>query len=232
LSKEDNSPAVENVKQFYEMYHQYRERKPDVWIRKNYWPNFIGKTLEVGAGKLIPPRANYYVLDLSFHAMRYCHEQGTPSLIGNACYLPFLSQSFDTLACYDVLEHVAEPVQFISELCRVAKKRVIIAGPNFVQGKPGGLDRFLPLRLLRFMLAPEIEPLLVRNPHLKFDEMWQPDRDAIILPNVGFVAKQLIRNGFRVSALRSWEHAQSGFNHIPVLKCLGQFMFVIGDRTG
>jgi hypothetical protein len=82
------------------------------------------------------------------------------------------------------------------------------------------------------MSAPEIDPIRVQNPYLEFDEEWQPDRDAIILPNVGFVGRQIKRNGFRVIRLRSWEHAQSGFNHIPVLKCLGQFMFIIGDRTG
>lgn len=44
--------------------------------------------------------------------------------------LPFDDKSFDTVACFDVLEHL-EKIHFVfKEICRVSKKHVIISLPN------------------------------------------------------------------------------------------------------
>ncbi|UCD06972.1 MAG: class I SAM-dependent methyltransferase [Candidatus Aenigmatarchaeota archaeon] len=43
--------------------------------------------------------------------------------------LKFKDNSFDTVLCQEVLEHIADPVRGMKELWRVAKKRVIITVP-------------------------------------------------------------------------------------------------------
>lgn len=44
--------------------------------------------------------------------------------------LPFKDQSFDTVLCLDVLEHLESIHSIFSELCRVSKSHVIISLPN------------------------------------------------------------------------------------------------------
>ena len=44
--------------------------------------------------------------------------------------IPFDSESFDTVLCLDVLEHLANPHQVFAELCRVSRSHVIISLPN------------------------------------------------------------------------------------------------------
>lgn len=40
------------------------------------------------------------------------------------------TESFDAVTCFDVIEHVVEDVDFLSELMRVARKNVFITTPN------------------------------------------------------------------------------------------------------
>lgn len=49
--------------------------------------------------------------------------------IGNVTHLPFFDRAFDTVCCAEVLEHLSNPGRGLAELCRVAKKRVILTLP-------------------------------------------------------------------------------------------------------
>lgn len=50
--------------------------------------------------------------------------------VGNILDLPFDDKHFDVVICYRLLAHVNQWQEFISELCRVAKKAVIIDYPE------------------------------------------------------------------------------------------------------
>jgi len=57
---------------------------------------------------------------------------GEKIINGNLSKLPFRKNEFDTVSCYDVIEHLptAEVDQALSELFRVAKKRLILTTNN------------------------------------------------------------------------------------------------------
>lgn len=58
-------------------------------------------------------------------------EWSHPNFIrGDAHHMPFKADSFDTVVSGDVLEHVPDPVRFISELIRVAKNKIVITTPD------------------------------------------------------------------------------------------------------
>jgi ubiquinone/menaquinone biosynthesis C-methylase UbiE len=44
--------------------------------------------------------------------------------------LPFPERSFDVVTCIDVIEHVADCVRLLRNLCKVARRNVIISTPN------------------------------------------------------------------------------------------------------
>lgn len=226
----DREQLTRKIQAFYENYHKYRPRQANQWMRTSYWPAWLGQTLEIGGGTLFPDRKGYTLIDLSIEAARRAHQNAVPALVADGINLPFKDNKFDTLSCYDVLEHVVYPVKFLKEMCRVARRRVVIAGPNYVGQHVGGMSRYLPWRTFEFLSGPGKSCPPLENPYLSFDEQWHPDRDAVAAPNAGWVADQITLNGFRISCLRTWETNYPWFNHVPVIRCLGTFMLVVADK--
>ncbi len=60
----------------------------------------------------------------------YSAGDGYTFTVGNVEQIPFPDSSFDTVTCAHVLEHVRDMERSISELLRVAKKRVLIVLPR------------------------------------------------------------------------------------------------------
>ena len=222
------------VQEFYKDYHKSRPRRPDQWLATYYWSQFIGSVLEVGAGTLLPessPDRLYVALDITQEAATRAHQAGHTALLGDGQALPFRSASFDTVACYDVLEHVVAPALLLAEVCRVARRRVVIAGPNyFGDCYAPGLDRHLPQRVLGFVVGRGRDWRPLPEPHLTFDADWTPDRDAISATNVSWVALMLESFAFHPVNVRSWSRtAYRVLDHIPVVKSLGPFMSVVAE---
>lgn len=223
----------QSIAAFYNDYHRGRERRADVWMQRNYWPAFVGRTLEFGGGTLLPAGAHsaeYCVIDLSPEAARRARRRGIPAFVADGAQAPFAARSFDTVACYDVLEHIVDPVAFLGEMARIARRRVVVAGPNYIGLHTGGMSRYLPLRLWSYLRGPGKSCPRLDDPYLRFDEQWLPDKDAIAAPNAGWVAAQLRRQSFRVIELRSWDYGFTYLNHVPAVRALGLFMFVVAER--
>lgn len=90
-----------------------------------------GKTiLEIGIGNsfirdyLKKRNLNIITIDIDLNLK--------PDIVGSVLFLPIVNNSFETVVCYQVLEHLPfENIPIaISELSRVAKKYVIISLPN------------------------------------------------------------------------------------------------------
>lgn len=96
--------------------------------------------LEVGCGsgtivkRLSEKGKNVIAIDLGQQFVRFCHAK-----YENACfcetdahYLPFADNSFDTIVCSEVLEHVDHPEQALHEFNRVLRQqgKLVLTTPN------------------------------------------------------------------------------------------------------
>jgi len=50
-------------------------------------------------------------------------------VLGSVDALPFASQSFDVVTCFEVLEHLQDPARAVRELARVARRAVVVSVP-------------------------------------------------------------------------------------------------------
>jgi predicted SAM-dependent methyltransferase len=97
------------------------------YVYEKYQPLFQGSILDVGADECflkdyLAPEQVYKGVGLG----------GSPDIEFNleSGPLPFESNSFDTVMCLDVLEHLENIHAAFDELCRVSRKSVIISLPN------------------------------------------------------------------------------------------------------
>lgn len=92
----------------------------DLRIRKN------DKVIEIGSGNFPTYRANVLVekyLDSNYHRSGDCRIYAHQKIINaEAENLPFKDKEFDYLICNQVLEHSNDPLKFIQEITRVAKR--------------------------------------------------------------------------------------------------------------
>jgi len=106
----------------------FRGREDKLVLLGNIFSGYLqGSVLDVGCDQrqLSPMVSGRYVgIDIS----------GTPDLVVNVEHgLPFKDGSFDTVIAFDVLEHLDKIHYVFDELCRVARRYVIIGLPNMYE---------------------------------------------------------------------------------------------------
>lgn len=96
-----------------------------------------GKILDLGCGQGLvisglQNRGDFYGIDPSFGELKKARTYCFNLTCGVGEYLPFKDNSFDTVICSEVLEHVNDISQCISEMLRVLKKngKLIISFPS------------------------------------------------------------------------------------------------------
>lgn len=82
------------------------------------------KTLNVGCGKDIWGDVR---VDVSYHF--YDFWECRPTILADAHCLPFQTQTFDVVKAKHVLEHLVSPYVALNEICRVARKQIILEFP-------------------------------------------------------------------------------------------------------
>lgn len=80
-------------------------------------------------------------MDIQEHNLRYCLKEGlitNTAIRGDTSFLPFAADTFDTVLCSEVIEHIVDDQQAVKELSRVLKPggRLIISVPV----PPGNID--------------------------------------------------------------------------------------------
>src|SRR5690348_411278 len=83
-----------------------------------------GTALDVGAADrwiepLLPATAHYVSVD--YPSTGRDMYGARPHVFGDAKALPFADASFDAVFCLEVLEHVSDPAQVVSEIARVTR---------------------------------------------------------------------------------------------------------------
>ena len=107
-----------------------------------------GRMLDCGCGsgmyqKKMRQRADQaWAMDIDEVNLRYCLREKlitNTAILGDASFLPFAAGAFDTVLCSEVIEHITDDRQAVSELSRVLKPggRLIISVPV----PPGNIDK-------------------------------------------------------------------------------------------
>jgi SAM-dependent methyltransferase len=79
-----------------------------------------GETLDVGCGRK-PYQKTFFSAAEKYVGMDYLTDRSDPDFVGSATEIPLPDQSFDTVVCTEVLEHVPEPAKAFSEMYRVLR---------------------------------------------------------------------------------------------------------------
>ncbi|GIV64151.1 MAG: hypothetical protein KatS3mg045_1490 [Bellilinea sp.] len=74
----------------------------------------------------------YFGADLSFEAIRFAYREyrftSTNFLVAHSDYLPFLKSSFDTIICFETLEHLEQPERLVEQFASLLKEDGIFIG--------------------------------------------------------------------------------------------------------
>lgn len=108
--------------------YRYTDRQTKaryVWLK--YHPLLTGRILDVGADECylkghLPADVAYWGIGLGGHADQQVDLEEE--------LIPFPDCTFDCVLCLDVLEHVENTHMVFDDLCRVAKRHVIICLPS------------------------------------------------------------------------------------------------------
>ena len=101
------------------------------------------------AGFPIPPefaRAHFVGIDISEHQVNR-NNRLDEALVGDIANYPFLAESFDVIVCWDVLEHIRNPMQALRNLTRaLAPGGLLVLGLPNVASLKGLVTKFTPFR--------------------------------------------------------------------------------------
>ena len=86
-------------------------------------PRLGGRLLEVGCGAA-PYRAFLELFVRQYIASDYHGATGHQDVVCDGARLGFRSESFDSVLCTQVLEHVRDPQGVLQEICRVLRATV------------------------------------------------------------------------------------------------------------
>jgi|WetSurSiteA1Bulk_404760.scaffolds.fasta_scaffold27895_2 SAM-dependent methyltransferase len=91
---------------------------------KYYSNNITGNTLDIGCGSKpyasLFPSDNYIGMDIEVTGHK--HTESKIDVYYNGVTIPFGDDYFDSIVCFEVLEHVFNTDVFLREACRVLKK--------------------------------------------------------------------------------------------------------------
>jgi SAM-dependent methyltransferase len=91
-----------------------------------------GRTLDVGCGQK-PYQNSFFSSAAEYIGVDYLTDRSRPDVVGSATDLPFADQTFDTVVCTEVLEHVPDPLKALMEMNRVLKEsgKLILSTPMY-----------------------------------------------------------------------------------------------------
>lgn len=95
-----------------------------------------GRVLDVGCGigDFLAYRPSTVGVDVNTYAVNWCRKRGLDARLMEANNLPFGDGSFDSVVLDNVLEHLSDPSNLLSEI-----RRVLIPGGRVLVGVPGTL---------------------------------------------------------------------------------------------
>ena len=87
---------------------------------RRFLPCLEGRILDIGAGK--QPYRLYLRHDAEYLSMDV-DEELSPDILGDVLDMNILPETFDSIICTEVLEHVPDPLKALHNINRALKKR-------------------------------------------------------------------------------------------------------------
>jgi SAM-dependent methyltransferase len=146
----EHSRAVADVQELYRQGTDVRPHSFDEASARAYFRDYVGfvsgeapaggRALDVGCGSgwtsllLHEAGLDTVGVDLTADAFEVAARDRLTFVAGNAMSLPFPDSTFDVVSGYQMLEHVPDPAQALSEFARVLRPGgvVCVVGPNLV----------------------------------------------------------------------------------------------------
>lgn len=190
------SPSTDSANVLGNAYDKYGTKNPIArWLMRNFLREvgaLFGRAapetvLEVGCGEgrlaahlcSVHRPQRFVATDLSLDRIDANLPPPIETQTASAYELPFADDSFDTVVCCEVLEHLEHPARGLAELARVARAHVLISTPwepvwramNMARGKylgdlgntPGHIQHF-SRRSLRALAETELDLVDMRTP--------------------------------------------------------------------
>ena len=132
----------ENARRYNQVWKHAALQEPRIWPSWEIVAPFRGRRcLEIGVGNYPKiPLKNGVFLDLSEVAASNLHARGLNACVGSGGNLPLADGSFDLVVAWEVLEHIEDDKQIVTEIARVLR-----GGGAFLLSVPLHQDRFGPL---------------------------------------------------------------------------------------
>lgn len=205
------------------------------------------KILDFGCGtgqvvnKLSKLNKDAYGVDISETSIKMARNMKGKFLVSSED-LPFKDNSFDSVGCFNVLEHLDNPEKCILEMIRVLKPDgiIVIACPNFLSvtsnyhPKVSGFkNKIINFLLILFKLLKSsfglYEPYFEKmNPIL--DKPFKPDYDAINLTNPIDLKLFLEKNGIKIIYQSGRFHKKIIFSEMPFFRLFFGSVFIVGKK--
>ena len=116
---------------YFDIDYDSKERFCSYWHQINEIISFEPeKILEIGVGNGFTSK---YLKDRNLNVITFDVENElSPDVVGSVLKLPFVSESFDVIACYEVLEHLpySEFPKALKEIHRVSRKHAVLSLPD------------------------------------------------------------------------------------------------------
>lgn len=230
------------------------------WFPKYYValkPVNNGPILDIGCGvgQVINrfTEEGFYALgiDVSLIGIQMARQSGKGNfVVASAHKLPFKEDSFESVGCYDFLEHTYYPNACLNEMVRVLKSdgRIVVTSPNFLKVMGLRSDYHWHMRGLRrkasnfYTLLRKIIYSLVCPWKIAFDFM-QPesnykggDADTVCITNPIDVICHLEKFGVKIiyqSALSTFHPSKivERLSELPIVRTVAGGFFIIGVKS-
>jgi SAM-dependent methyltransferase len=97
------------------------------YLARRYAALLVGRVLDVGCDEAV---LRAYCRSGSYVGLDKTGAADVHQDLARDGRLPFAEQSFDTVVCWDVLEHLDEPHALFDELARVTRAHLLVSLPN------------------------------------------------------------------------------------------------------
>ncbi|MFC1687937.1 class I SAM-dependent methyltransferase [Patescibacteria group bacterium] len=169
----DNNSKKQHIESFYDDFHTQKARGPArimLWSRFHILKKIIKKTsgniLVVGCGSqkemsILPSSAEGYGIDISKRAVEYARKEFPryDIRVADASHLPFGDSFFTTIVCSEVIEHVENADEAMSEFARALEPKgtLVLTTPNWWSWY--GIFRLFGELIMRKPLTSDNQPI-------------------------------------------------------------------------